>query len=91
MVLLSRLQSRGMMTRLRPAVSIVVLQSVKRVILPIAALLCVIVGLGLLVTKVLYDDWPFTAEDALNRELAGTVPSRGIRSHWFSARWPAHR
>jgi undecaprenyl-diphosphatase len=71
MVLLSRLRSRGTMTRLRPAVSIVVLQSVKRVILPIAVLLSVIVGLGLLVTKVLYDDWPFTAEDALNRALAG--------------------
>jgi membrane-associated phospholipid phosphatase len=63
MVLLSRLRSRG--------VSIVVLQSVQRVVLPVAVLLSVIVGLGLLVTKVLYDDWPFTAEDALNRELAG--------------------
>jgi membrane-associated phospholipid phosphatase len=71
MVLLSRLRSRGTITRLRPAVSTVVLQAVKRVILPVAVLLAVIVGLGMLVTKVLYDDWPFTAEDALNRELAG--------------------
>jgi membrane-associated phospholipid phosphatase len=71
MVLLSRLRSRGTITRLRPAVSIVVLQAVTRVILPVTVLLAVIVGLGLLVTKVLYDDWPFTAEDALNRELAG--------------------
>ena len=55
----------------RPAVSIVVLQSVQRVIVPIAVLLSVIVGLGLLVTRVLYDDWPFTAEDAVNREFAG--------------------
>ena len=51
--------------------SIVAAQSFKRLILPIAVLLGVIVGLGLLVTKVLADDWPFTAEDALNRELAG--------------------
>jgi membrane-associated phospholipid phosphatase len=52
-------------------VSIVAAQSFKRLILPIAVLLGVIVGLGLLVTKVLAGDWPFTAEDALNRELAG--------------------
>jgi len=71
MALPSRLRSRGTTTRLLPAVSIVVVQSVRRVVLPVAVLLSVIVGLGLLVTKVLYDDWPFTAEDALNRELAG--------------------
>jgi undecaprenyl-diphosphatase len=47
------------------------MQSLKRVILPIAALLAVIVGLGLLVTKVLNDVWPFTAEDGINREFAG--------------------
>jgi undecaprenyl-diphosphatase len=52
-------------------VSTIALQSVKRLVLPIAALLGVIVALGLLVTKVLADDWPFTAEDALNRGLAG--------------------
>ncbi len=51
--------------------STIALQSVKRLVLPIAALLGVIVALGLLVTKVLADDWPFTAEDALNRGLAG--------------------
>src|SRR4051812_17442437 len=71
MALPSRLPSRGTTTRLLPAVSIVVLQSVKRVVLPVAVLLSVIVGLGLLVTKVLYDDWPFTAEDGINRELVG--------------------
>jgi membrane-associated phospholipid phosphatase len=52
-------------------VSIVAAQGFKRLILPTAVLLGVIVGLGLLVTKVLSNDWPFTAEDALNRELAG--------------------
>jgi undecaprenyl-diphosphatase len=51
-------------------VSTIALQSLRRLILPIAVLLAVIVALGLLVTKVLHDDWPFTAEDAVNRELA---------------------
>ena len=68
MTLPSGLRSRGTMTRLRrPSVR---RPGVKRVILAVAVLLAVIVGLGLLVTKVLYDDWPFTAEDALIRELA---------------------
>jgi membrane-associated phospholipid phosphatase len=52
-------------------VSTVAAQGFKRLILPITVLLGLIVGLGLLVTRVLSDDWPFTAEDALNRELAG--------------------
>ena len=51
--------------------STVVVQSLKRVILPVAALLAVIIGLGLLVTKVLAKDWPFTVEDGINREFAG--------------------
>jgi undecaprenyl-diphosphatase len=51
--------------------STVAAQGLKRLVLPIAVLLGVIVVLGLLVTKVLHDDWPFTAEDAVNRELAG--------------------
>jgi membrane-associated phospholipid phosphatase len=53
------------------AVSTIALQSLKRVILPIAALLLAIVALGLLVTKVFHRDWPFTAEDGINREFAG--------------------
>jgi undecaprenyl-diphosphatase len=51
--------------------SSVAVQGFKRLVLPLAVLLGVIVGLGLLITKVLSDDWPFTAEDAVNRELAG--------------------
>ncbi|MBY8875450.1 phosphatase PAP2 family protein [Micromonospora sp. PLK6-60] len=43
----------------------------RRVLLPIALLLATMVGLGLLVTKVLTRSWPFTVEDAVNRELAG--------------------
>ncbi len=49
----------------------IALQAAKRLILPIAGLLAVIVALGLLVTEVLADTWPFTAEAALNRQLAG--------------------
>jgi membrane-associated phospholipid phosphatase len=52
-------------------VSTIALQTVRRLILPIAALLALIVALGLLVTKVFHDIWPFTAEDAVNRGLAG--------------------
>ncbi|HET6530110.1 MAG TPA: phosphatase PAP2 family protein [Actinoplanes sp.] len=51
--------------------SSVAVQGLKRLVLPLAVLLGVIVGLGLLITRVLHDDWPFTAEDAVNRELAG--------------------
>ncbi len=51
--------------------STIALQSLKRVILPIAGLLVAIVALGLLVTKVLNHDWPFTVEDGINREFAG--------------------
>ena len=51
--------------------STIALQSLKRVILPIAVLLLAIVALGMLITKVLNDVWPFTVEDGINRELAG--------------------
>ena len=49
----------------------IVAQGLKRVILPVAVLLGVMVVLGLLVTKVFNRDWPLTAEDSINRELAG--------------------
>ncbi|GAB3376723.1 phosphatase PAP2 family protein [Micromonospora halotolerans] len=42
----------------------------RRVLLPVALLFAVLVGLGLLVTRVLATTWPFTVEDAVNRELA---------------------
>ncbi|WP_262282680.1 phosphatase PAP2 family protein [Micromonospora sp. MA102] len=48
----------------------VVVQVVRRVLLPVAVLFAVLVGLGLLVTRVLATTWPFTVEDAVNRELA---------------------
>ncbi len=49
----------------------VAVQVTKRVLLPLALLFSVMVALGLLVTRVLAKAWPFTVEDAVNRELAG--------------------
>ncbi|NYF55735.1 phosphatase PAP2 family protein [Micromonospora purpureochromogenes] len=45
-------------------------QVVKRVLAPVALLLTFMVLLGVLVTRVLDRVWPFTVEDAVNRELA---------------------
>jgi membrane-associated phospholipid phosphatase len=42
----------------------------RRILLPVAALLLGMIGLGLLITKVLNDVWPFTAEDGINRYFA---------------------
>jgi membrane-associated phospholipid phosphatase len=39
----------------------------KRILLPVAALLLLMIGLGLIVTKVLEKHWPFTVEDSVNR------------------------
>ncbi len=44
-------------------------QVAKRLLLPIVVLFGVMVGLGLLLTKVADDNWPFTEEDAVNRGL----------------------
>ncbi|MFI6131133.1 phosphatase PAP2 family protein [Micromonospora sp. NPDC051141] len=49
----------------------VAVQIARRVLLPVALLFAVMVGLGLLVTRVLTHTWPFTVEDAVNREFAG--------------------
>ncbi|MGC4804143.1 phosphatase PAP2 family protein [Micromonospora sp. DT233] len=48
----------------------VLVQGCKRVLLPVSLLLSVMVLLGVLVTRVFEHAWPFTAEDAVNRELA---------------------
>jgi membrane-associated phospholipid phosphatase len=42
----------------------------KRILAPLAVLLLAMIGLGLLITKVLDDVWPFTAEDGVNRWFA---------------------
>jgi len=49
----------------------IVVHAIRRVVVPVVLLLGVMIGLGLLVTKVWQHDWPFTAEDGVNRELAG--------------------
>jgi membrane-associated phospholipid phosphatase len=64
-------------------VSTIALQSLKRVILPIAVLLLLIVAAGLMVTKVLHDDWPFSVEDGINRELAGDRTESWNAVSWF--------
>ncbi|MEU0551198.1 phosphatase PAP2 family protein [Micromonospora sp. NPDC005979] len=48
-----------------------VVQIVRRVLLPVSLLFGVMVLLGVLVTRVLNRTWPFTVEDAVNREFAG--------------------
>lgn len=48
----------------------VVVQSFKRVLLPVALLFSGMVLLGVLVTRVLDQMWPFTVEDTVNRDLA---------------------
>ncbi|MET8356849.1 phosphatase PAP2 family protein [Micromonospora sp. NPDC005171] len=47
-----------------------VVQIVRRVLLPVSLLLGLMVLLGVLVTRVFARSWPFTVEDAVNRELA---------------------
>ncbi|MET0422247.1 MAG: phosphatase PAP2 family protein [Actinoplanes sp.] len=46
-----------------------VVQTLKRIILPVVILLLAMIGLGLLITKVWNDVWPFTSEDSINRGL----------------------
>jgi membrane-associated phospholipid phosphatase len=48
----------------------VVTRFLLRILLPIAVLYGVMVGLGLLITKVWAHSWPFTAEDGINRAFA---------------------
>lgn len=59
------------------------LQALKRVVLPVGALLGVLIILGLLVTKVWQHAWPFTAEDGINRELAGDRNAEWNGITWF--------
>ncbi|MCX5068073.1 phosphatase PAP2 family protein [Micromonospora lupini] len=48
-----------------------VVQIIRRVLLPVSLLFGVMVLLGVLVTRVFARTWPFTVEDAVNREFAG--------------------
>jgi hypothetical protein len=64
----------------RRAVSKIAVQILKRMVIPVALLLTLMIVLGLLVTRVLDDVWPFTAEDAVNRglESARTGPLNAV-------------
>ncbi|WP_082771963.1 phosphatase PAP2 family protein [Actinoplanes sp. TFC3] len=48
----------------------VVVQFLKRIFAPVLVLFAIMVGLGLLITKVLQHLWPFTVEDTVNRDFA---------------------
>ena len=61
----------------------VALQFVKRILLPVAVLLLLMIALGLLVTKVWEDAWPFTVEDGVNRDFAGDRTGVGNRISGF--------
>jgi len=63
--------------------SVVAMQSLKRVVLPVAVLLAVMIGLGLLVTRVFEHDWPFSVEDGINREFAGDRTGPVTAVSWF--------
>ncbi|WP_307798102.1 phosphatase PAP2 family protein [Actinoplanes flavus] len=49
----------------------IVVQALKRVLLPIAALLAVMIGIGVLLTRAATHLWPLTVEDGVNRFFAG--------------------
>jgi membrane-associated phospholipid phosphatase len=55
----------------------------KRILLPVVALLIVMIGLGLLVTKVAEHTWPFTVEDGVNRGFASDRTSFWNGVTWF--------
>jgi undecaprenyl-diphosphatase len=56
-----------------------------RLLLPIAVWTALMIGLGLVITRVLNHDWPFTAEDGVNRELAADrTPTWNTISKVFS-------
>ncbi|MEU4562352.1 phosphatase PAP2 family protein [Actinoplanes sp. NPDC023936] len=64
----------------------VAVQAIKRIVLPIAALLLFLIGLGLLLTREAAHWWPLTVEDGVNREFAAdrTEPLTAV-SGWVSA------
>ncbi|MEV4639646.1 phosphatase PAP2 family protein [Actinoplanes sp. NPDC049548] len=61
----------------------VAVQVLKRVLLPVAVLLGVMVALGLLITKVLMHVWPLTVEDSVNRELERDRTAEGNAVSFF--------
>jgi membrane-associated phospholipid phosphatase len=61
----------------------VVMQVLKRVVLPVAVLLCGMIALGLVITKVAEHSWPFTVEDTVNRHFAGDRDGFWNGVTWF--------
>lgn len=60
-------------------------QALTRIVLPIAAILVLMIGIGLLVTHVFVHAWPFTVEDGVNRYFAGhRTHDETTVSWWFS-------
>lgn len=47
----------------------VIRQAATRLVLPLVLLYAFMVGLGLLITRVIGDDWPLSMEDDINRQL----------------------
>jgi membrane-associated phospholipid phosphatase len=57
----------------------------KRILPPLVALQLGMIGLGLLITKVLNDVWPFTVEDGVNRYFAARrTDPRNVVTEFFS-------
>jgi membrane-associated phospholipid phosphatase len=56
----------------------------KRILLPVVVLLIVMIGIGLLITKVAEHVWPFTVEDGINRGFAAhrTGFWNGVTAFW---------
>jgi undecaprenyl-diphosphatase len=61
----------------------VALQVLKRVLLPVSVLLAGMIALGLVITTVAERAWPFTAEDTVNRGLAGDRTGFWDGVTWF--------
>jgi undecaprenyl-diphosphatase len=55
----------------------------KKVLAPVAVLLAVMIGLGVLFTKVLEHTWPFTVEDGVNRSWAADRVDDLNETSWF--------
>lgn len=68
-----------------PTVPSIAAQCFKRMVAPVAALLVVMVALGLLITRVLAHSWPFSVETSVNRGLASErTPEFTTISTFFS-------
>ncbi len=58
-------------------------QVFRRIVLPVAGILVLMIGIGLLLTHVLPHTWPFTVEDGVNRYLESHRTGTGVRVSEF--------